>query len=69
MNVCQCGIQAGYLHAVACPYLYYGNATAEIARWLAARLVECSQCGRVGSESVACWNMADPVCPECWGAS
>lgn len=31
--------------------------------------VECSQCGRVGPESVACWNMADPVCPECWCAS
>lgn len=47
------------------------NDDGEGMRWLCdfAPVVECVGCGTSVPEPVACWNMADPVCPECWRAT
>ena len=57
------------MHPPTCPFPYYGNAPAEVARWMASRVVECVGCGASVPEPIACWHMAEPVCHECWRAT
>lgn len=36
MNICMCGIQAGYPHDPLCPYPYYGRNTEQESKWMDA---------------------------------
>lgn len=71
INICCCGAQASYPHAVDCPYPHYRSTASSFMEWEEARRKmvvprHCEVCGALmGEMSLDAYESRGETCDEC----